>query len=544
MAVPSYTTDLVTINLADDSASPAVGEPTGATAGTTIATETDHFVVGTACVSKIFNATGTGGLGFLAATAQTVPTDGAIYYWTYWAAPNSIETQSLGGMQVIVGQTAANYRKYYVYGRDTIVYGGWQNYPINPTITPSANQGTPNATYQYFGVVANNALAVARGYPLAFDAIRVGRGSIIITNGSTADGYGTFSGIANTNDTNTTTGPIYNRWGIFSLQGGIYEMQGRLAFGNTSVSCDFRDSNKTIFIQNTEYVTPAFNRFEISNSASRVDLTGISVSSLGTVSKGQFVVNDNATVNIDTCTFTDLDTFNFLANTNITSTVFRRCGLVTSGNCTISSSTFDRPSGSVGLLLANPTEFNKVTDTEFVSDGTGHAVQINGTATNTTLSGITFTGYATANGTTGNEAVFVNIATGNLTLSITNGGNTPSIRTAGANVTVENAKTFTVTNIIDGSEVRIYRQSDLVELGGANTVGPTPNDVNNVSIAEDTDNPGRYKMTYSYGYTVDIPVYVVVHALGYQWIRPSAVLKSENGSLQVSQTVDRQYQNL
>lgn len=542
MAAPSYTTDLVLVNQLDTDATPAVGEPTGATAGTTIATETDHFVVGTACVSKIFNATGTGGLGYLAATAQTVPTDGAIYQWHYWAAPNSIETKANGGMQLIIGNSAANYRKYYIYGRDTVVYGGWKCFAVNPSVTPSANQGTPTATLQYFGVVANNALAVARGYPLAFDATRSGRGSIIMTAGD-ANGYATFLGAANTNDTNTTTGPIYNRWGILSLVGGTYEMQGRLAFGNTTVAVDFRDSNRNIVIQNTEYVTAGFNKFEIINSSSRVDWTGISVSALGTVSKGQFVVTDNATVNLDTCTFTDMDTFTFQANTNIVDTVFRRCNIVTQGNCSITSSTFDRASNTAALVCGSPAQVTRVTNTEFISRGAGHAIVINGSAANTTLSGITFTGYATSNGSTGNEAVFVNVATGSLTLSITNGGNTPTIRTAGATVTVENAKTFTVTNIIANSEVRILRQSDLVELAGAEVVSGTPSGENNGVVSADPDNAGRYRFTYSYGYTADIPIYVVVHALGYQWIRPSAVLKSENGSLQVSQTVDRQYSN-
>jgi hypothetical protein len=106
---------------------------------------------------------------------------------------------------------------------------------------------------------------------------------------------------------------------------------------------------------------------------------------------------------------------------------------------------------------------------------------------------------------------------------------------------VNNAKTFVVTNIIDGSEVRIYKQSDLSELGGAENVGASPSGLSNVSVASDPDNAGRYKVTYSYAYTADIPIYVVVFHVSYQALRPAAVLKSTDGSLQVAQITDRQY---
>jgi hypothetical protein len=52
-----------------------------------------------------------------------------------------------------------------------------------------------------------------------------------------------------------------------------------------------------------------------------------------------------------------------------------------------------------------------------------------------TFTNNTWTGYAASDGSTGNEAVFVNIATGSMNLVIS-GGTVPSVRTAGATVTV------------------------------------------------------------------------------------------------------------
>lgn len=74
--------------------------------------------------------------------------------------------------------------------------------------------------------------------------------------------------------------------------------------------------------------------------------------------------------------------------------------------------------------------------TSFTSGGTGHAIEFTGTATSRTLTNVTFSGYAAVDGSTGNEAIYVNIASGTMTLTIAGSGNTPSIRTAGATVTV------------------------------------------------------------------------------------------------------------
>jgi hypothetical protein len=97
------------------------------------------------------------------------------------------------------------------------------------------------------------------------------------------------------------------------------------------------------------------------------------------------------------------------------------------------------------VAAASPGAADNISDSSFTSSGTGHGMTITGTAADMTLDGVTFTGYAASNGSTGNEAIYVNIASGSMTISITGGGSTPSIRTAGATVTVVNAVTVKVT---------------------------------------------------------------------------------------------------
>lgn len=541
MAAPVYSTDLVTIDSADTGRTGWV-EPTGSTAGGAPGQELDYFIQGTACVTKTFNTTGDGGAGFTAAAGVTIPSNGAVYVWRKFTAPNAINTKANGGMQILIGSSSANYYRFYVDGRDTYTYGGWICYPVDPSVTASATQGTPTGTRQFFGGANNVTNAIQRGYPLAVDAMRYGRGTLQVVNGDLANGYGTFLGAATFNDYNDVTNG-YNRFGILSLQGGTYKFQGHLLMGTAGTAVDFRDSNRTIIIQNTEFVQSGFNLFEVRNASSNVSWDGISILALGTVSRGNFTVTDNATVTKDNCTFTDMGDFTYKSNSTITDSTFRRCGLITQSAATFTNCVFDQPRGTTGILVAAPADLSEITDSTFISDGTGHAIEITGTAANCTLSGNIFSGYAASNGSTGNEAIYVNIATGSMTINITNGGNTPSIRTAGATVTVTNSKTFTVTNITANTELRIYRQSDMVELAGAEIVGSSPSGVSNLTIASDPDNAGRYTAEYSYEYTTDTPIYVVAHSLAYQWLRQSAVLKSTSSSLQIVQLIDRQYEN-
>jgi hypothetical protein len=529
MAAAAYTTDLTLLSNAD--ATTGWSEPTGATAGGIPDNETDYYIQGTACVSKTFNATGLGGLVYNNGAGVTIPTDGAFMAWLYHGAPNAIATEANGGYRLIIGNSASAYKAWYVRGSDTYAYGGWICVPVNPTVTQDATQGTPTATLQYFGSVVNSVNAVAKGNPYANDILRYGRCEARINGGDLANGYATFAGYAAQNDTNT------NRWGLIQAIPGGYQWQGLMTLGYTS-AVDFRDSNTSVVVANTKKVTSNFNKIDIRQATSRVDWTGITFTALGTVARGNLEVVDNATVNFDTCVFTDMGTFIFQSNSTLTTTTFRRCNLVTQGGATITDCTFEKTNDAAKALLS--TNLGLISKTTFISSGTKHAIEIT-TAGTYTFDGNIFTGYATSNGTTGNEAIYNNSG-GLVTINITGGGSTPTYRNGtSATTVVNNAKTFIVTNVVDGSEVRIFKQSDLSELGGAENVGASPSGLSNVSVASDPDNAGRYKVTYSYAYTADIPVYVVVFHTAYQALRPAAVLKSTDGTLQVAQIPDRQY---
>lgn len=156
-----------------------------------------------------------------------------------------------------------------------------------------------------------------------------------------------------------------------------------------------------------------------------------------------------------------------VAASDLDNVTFIDCSSFTLGGAVITNSTFDNTT----VTAASPADAANISASSFASGGTGHALIVTGTAADFTLTGVTFTGYAVSNGSTGNEAVYINIASGSLTLTV-NGGSTLSVRTAGAVVTlIVNPVTLAVNvkNTV-GSNIQNAR----VLLRAADGTGPFP----------------------------------------------------------------------
>lgn len=523
MAAASYTTDLALINAAD-AANANWTEPTGFADGAITLPETDYFIQGTACLSKTMgtSASALSGAIFNAGAGQTIPSGNAVFVWLYFGAPNALATQANGGLRVFVGSGTAAFKQWYVKGSNTYTYGGWFCVPVDPNTAQDATTGSPTATLQYFGgaAVLSGAGAISRGNPFGMDVLRHGRGEMRINGGDLANGYATFAGYAAVNDN------ISNRYGLFQAIDGGYLWQGLMVLGHVS-AVDFRDSNVAIQIANTQKVAAAFNRIEVRQAGSRVDWTGVNITALGTVSKGQFAMIDNADVNLDTCVFTDMDTFVFQSNATVVDTTFRRCGLVTLGGATFTGCTFDKSTAATALLVGSSV--SSLSNCAFVSDGSNHAIEITA-AGNYTFNGLSFTGYATGTTgspvtptSTGNEMVYVNVASGTVTIN----AETPiSVRSAGATVNVvAGQKTLTLTNIVNGSDV-------VVLAAGTDTV---------LASNDGTANPVT-SFPYTYTYVSNTLVDIAIYKAGYvPYLVRNYLLENSNASLPMAQVLDRNY---
>lgn len=123
----------------------------------------------------------------------------------------------------------------------------------------------------------------------------------------------------------------------------------------------------------------------------------------------------------------------------------------------------------------------------------------------------------------GANAAIWNDSGGLVTINVTS-GSTPSIRnTSGSTTTVNNSITYTLTDIKSGSEVRIFRVSDGIELDGVESSGTS--------------------FSYGYTYAGDTPIIVHINHIDYEWLAIADTLISTNKSTKVFQRVDRNFSN-
>lgn len=188
------------------------------------------------------------------------------------------------------------------------------------------------------------------------------------------------------------------------------------------------------------------------------------------------------------------------------------CKLLTQGSADISNAVIVTSADPSVACLQDPT-FGTTTDlhdVDFVQGALGvlgHALELD-TATTYTFTNITFTGYgATASD---QAAVDVTAASGTVTINIS-GGDTPTYKTAGATVNIQNTVTVKVEGVTEGTAIKII-DDDVV--GTAD----------NVLFEGLADSNGE--ITYQHDYTVDVNVIVRANSSGL----PSAAIADDNAS--------------
>lgn len=477
MAAPSYTEDLTDIATGDEAAGWA--EFTGNSynaQGPPAYQDPDYpFIQGQYAVTQdCTKDTSIGSLGYNSG-GITIPTDGAVFVWSNFSSAGNITSYANGGFRVVMGTTLADFYAWYVGGVDkgSYPYGGWQCHVANNTISPDDTAGGGLGAVNYVGAAVNVTTGPKKGETHQVDVMRYGRGSAIFENGDLGNGYATIAGFATQNDN------INNRWGLIQETQGGYKWQGRMLLGTDANPVDFRDTNKNIFINFTPKVTPNFNLVEIRNPSSYISMTGFTFQVLDTdtASRGRLLMSDPADVYLDSCTFIDMETFIFdtTAGFNIveiTDCIFRRCYEVTQGSATFNGCFFSNFDGTSTLQVDN---LDFISNCDFISDGNNHALELdfNHAGGTYTLTGCTYDGYATSNGSTGNEAIYNNSG-GHVNINVS-GGDFPYYRNGpGSTTTVTQTINwyFEIQNeagtIVTNAEFRIYDSNDN-ELYGVET---------------------------------------------------------------------------
>lgn len=237
-----------------------------------------------------------------------------------------------------------------------------------------------------------------------------------------------------------------------------------LTFHLDNASDDYTLQNQTITSSN---VPSATNRFDITFDGT----TGSATLTDGLVILGARLIALTSVVTVDGGTYDAVE--------------------ITQSSADISNCTIQTRAASTVACIDDPT-FGTTTDLHdvaFVQSGSGHALELGAGTHN--MQGLTFTGYG-AN-TTNDAALFINVASGTVTLNISGGGDTPTYRLPGgstATVVINNSVNVTFTGHDTSS--RLYLEA------GA-TVG-------SVTIGDELDNAAMSTdpYTYSHNYEGDL----------------------------------------
>jgi hypothetical protein len=527
MTVPSYTSDVTSTELSTAEATTnwtAIG--TGA-----ISVETDYPIQSAGCISKVGWTAATRGQIFNSGSdrASLFGASRAAYLaWIEYHNPSLLDSFANGGIQLIIGSGTAAYNSWSVAGAETIPYAGWHCFAVDPSVDTNGDitpTGSPTAVQQYFGAVAKVLGSGAlKGNPFGVDVIRIGR--------EMRSEFGETANFATLVGAEAVANSVANRWGLLMNREGAFYMQGLFVMGTATNAVDYRDSDRVLFILDTPKVHSEFNGFEIRHASSRVDWTRYTVKALGTASRGRFIVTNNADVNLDSCSFIDMDSFAFLGASAALDCVFLRCNAITAPGSNLSGSQVTAPtvatntSAVIWDVATNPAGF--LDDMAFTK-GTNahHAIEFGlNSPTSISLVGQRYTGFNAANAQD-DSVLHIKRTTGEVTINVS-GGDTPSYRTDGATVVIQSAVTVTLTGLVNPTEGRVYTRDGS---GNSDTLLDGAEDITTGSFAFSAE--------------AGVHVNIVIFAVGYlpadimDYTIPAAA-----ASIPIQQRFDRQYENL
>jgi len=454
MAAPSYTEDLTDISLMETGETGVVALNISGGGGGTPAYGIDFKMQGTGCFDKAASNAERAIAVNKTPGAGTVATGVHIFQWGFVATPGVCENLATRGVYLVCGTSATNFMQFHVEGSETIGAVGrvGKCYAYDYVTTSNTGSvpyrtvnGSPGATPTYFGYGLNTN-ATVKGSNMGMDAVRYGTGGFITAGDSGTPA--TFDGFSTQNDSET------NRWGILTNIGGSYELQGTFAIGQnnggTATLAYFEDSDVSITLIDTVHSTTDFTKFIIDHASTEVYWTNITITALGTNNPGELTVVNSASVfEVVGGTWTGLGTTDLEAACTVDGLTWRGCGAVTANGATFDSCVFDQSTATDALVIA---DLDDITTCHFASDGTGHAIDLGTISATASMEwDSTTSGYASSDGTTGDETILVDIDSPYvLTINSVAGATKPTIHKTGTGtVTVLEAQVTIAVTVLD-----------------------------------------------------------------------------------------------
>lgn len=432
--------------------------------------------------------------GLMYNMGSTQDWSGAHFYgWCNVGISGSLDTQALGGLRVrFAGATITDFFEVYVAGSDTYT-GGWKMFVVDvnaASASPDNSGGTPPspASIQRVGFVGDTGGAMPKmSDNFWVDAMWVlpsGEPGIRVEGDAGAGFPWTWDNILST---------AGDSWGTIREQNGIIFINTPIRFGNTSaVDHTFLDFNKIIAWEDQNpQVNASFYYLLVENgtasglhdfrlglkSGSGDDALGISGCTITASPDGRrwnFIAN-SGNINLAglyNCNFLHANTISAQhQNTSFISCQFIDCEQFNQGspsgnseflkNTVLSANTGDNEA----FVVTDNIE--RIVRSSFIGDD-GHGIELNGANTSVTFKGNLFTSYGAD---ASSDAAFWNNSGGNTTISITDGGQTPTFR--GSNTKFLNNKQVSFTGLVASpvTEVRVYSPSgSTTEIGGEESI--------------------------------------------------------------------------
>jgi len=528
------TTDLVTIDPAN-----AITGWLALAASTAPVANDDVRVEGTFALEGRITA---GTMWVLAATTANLDltiNSRHIFFWMKVGTWAAMDTKANGALGIsissdvtptVVGTSPnnapSNSKTWYLAGLDTDLTTGWVCYTVDPNSTSTLTTGTPlmNAVdrvglrQKITGALATSTKSII------WDVIRYGTGLVVTT--------GTLAIPGNFLDIFTIDSNQANAYGILTKQAGIYYGGGKLTFGTTaqtSISY-FKDIDVVFMFQdfpvaNTLYEfkilgSASFKTtFQLGNFASGLASGGLTIKGAGNAVWSLDSSNLNAITYLYDCSFSQMRRCLLNSVSIMRYTTISKFGDITPAGATLDNVTFQNvvttapTSGTNALIITGSTQTDVITNCQFIN--CNRAIRITQIGTYT-FNNLQFTS---------NTFDIENASTGLVTVNLTNGSNASTFTNiSGGTTSIINSKSLTITGLITGTEIHVYRTSDLVELG-TGTESSTA--------------------TFTYNYNADnTGIFITLIKPGYRWVRYDNLTLTTSGiNIIATQQADLGYNN-
>jgi hypothetical protein len=443
--------------------------------GPTPSAEAQNRYQGVAIVNKQITSGTLGGIDYDPGAGAVDMTAANRQLWFVKAVVTDFaDLVTTSGARVTLGSANNAFYHYIVAGTDANrsrftnypPQGGFLIFGLNPNVSAwreGTGSGSPVLTaVDYFGFEAAFQVGASKSENLGLDAIDIGTG-LLLVGGDGADTDGTYVDFVSEDQ-----GIANNRWGVVlqTQTGSPITVNGRLDLGSAS-AVGFTDTTSVLVYPDGYHNAGDVGvAVDLQAAASLVSdgATHIGLGSSTTVdTRPDYVITGTSGSATLSGTLTNFRNVTLTSTTTVDGASLE-CSLLTQGSADIVDSTILTDAASGVATLQDPT-FGTTTDlrdTAFVQSGAGHAIELT-TATTYNLQGITFSGYGAD--TTNSAAIYVSATTGTVTINVSGGGDSPTTRSAGAAVVINNTVTVRVT-VLDAttksaiSGVRVLLEAD------------------------------------------------------------------------------------